>query len=124
MHYGIGAHRGHHLGQPGAIAEVALQETGPGGHRRAVPLRKVVERGDRVTVLQQTLGHHAADISGRTGDKNCHGWSRQWLQAPATGRARESVLFMSVAAHGNGAATAPPDIGGGRQGERPCVVVT
>ena len=34
------------------------------------------------------------------------------------GRARESVLFMRVAAHGNGAATTPPGVGKRRGEER------
>lgn len=37
-----------------------------------MPLREIVERGDRVALLGQAFGHHTADVSGRAGDKNCH----------------------------------------------------
>ncbi|MXW36080.1 MAG: amidohydrolase family protein, partial [Chloroflexi bacterium] len=67
-----------------------------------MPLREVVERCHRVPVLEQTLGHHATDVSGRAGHENRHGIvEANRCKRPRTEQARESVLSMSVAAHRN-----------------------
>ena len=89
----VRAHRGHHLREPGAIAQVALEERRPGRHGRAMPVREIVERGDRVAVREQALGHHAADVSGRAGDENCHGWSGQSTRGARSGSGRESRYY-------------------------------
>jgi hypothetical protein len=58
--------------EPGAVADVADQEFGAGGHRVAMSVAEVVVYDDGVSGVEQLRGDHAADVTSAARDHHFH----------------------------------------------------
>src|SRR5205823_4359369 len=73
MHEGLGTMLGDRDVDGRAIGEIADDERRARMHRRAMPLREIIEHDDRLVLGHKLLDDHTADIPGPAGDEDFHG---------------------------------------------------